>query len=110
MVKIFFITFLASGNDALPEMPFDKELWHTKDGMDFPYRAKMYKDLLYGDTLRVIQREEILQLLGEPDRIDSNYLFYEVSQEHIGFIPFQTKTLVIILSGDSTRNKVLLAE
>jgi hypothetical protein len=51
------------------------------------------------DSLR---KDEILDLLGQPDKIDGNYLFYRIAQQRLGFWPLHTKTLVIKFYEDST--------
>ena len=79
-----------------------------KKDSDYPYRNKMLKDLIASDTLKRLKKEEIINMLGEPDRIDSAYLFYPIAQERLGFFPLHTKTLVIKLSNDSTANSVMI--
>ena len=70
--------------------------------MDYPYRNEMLKDLVYNVALKGSKKEEVIDLLGQPDRSDSSYLFYAIAQERIGFFPLHTKTLVIKLTKDST--------
>lgn len=84
------------------EMAFDKEKWSVKEGNDYPFRDRMLHDIVYNDTVRTLHKNEILELLGEPDRIDSSYLFYKIVQKRIQFIPLHTKTMVVKLSGDNT--------
>jgi hypothetical protein len=84
------------------QLKFNEAKWKTKDGPDYPYRNQMLDNLIDSDTLKQLKRVEILDLLGEPDRIDSAYLFYRVKQKRITFFPLSTKTLVIKLSADST--------
>ena len=84
------------------EMVFDKAKWITKDGEDYPFRDKMLNDIVYNDTVRSQNRDEILELLGKPDRINENYLYYMVAQKRLGSWPLHTKTLVIKFSDDNT--------
>ena len=60
--------------------------------------------------LRDLKRDEILELLGEPTRVDTNYLFYRVSQKRLGLWPIHTKSMVIQLAEDSTVNWVKIHE
>jgi len=86
---------------------FDKVKWRTKSNADYPNRNKMLTALMSSDTLKRLKKEEVVQLLGEPDRRDNAYLFYTVAQERLGFFPLHTKTLVIKIN-DSTPNSVML--
>ena len=86
------------------EMVFDKEKWNNKDGADYPYRDKMLNDIVYNDTLRSLNKSEVLELLGEPSYYRDNkiFLYYEISQKRLGFIPLHTKTMVIKLTENNT--------
>lgn len=70
--------------------------------MDYPYRDKMLKDLITNHLLRGVKKEELVNMLGQPGRSDSDYLFYTIAQERLGFFPLHTKSLVIKLTKDST--------
>lgn len=82
-------------------MVFDKSRWNVSEGLDYPFRDRMVNDVVYNDTIRDLSKNEILDLLGEPDRINENYLYYLVDQKRIGNWPLHTKTMVIKLTGDS---------
>lgn len=84
------------------EMLFDKAKWETKDGADYPYREKMLNDIVYNDTVRTLNKDGILDMLGEPDRINENHLYYMIAQKRLGYWPLHTKTLVIKFSEDNT--------
>src|SRR5688572_19938900 len=86
----------------LPVQKFDATKWRIKEGEDYPFREKMLKDLVYNVTLKGIKHEQLIQLLGRPDRVDNSYLFYRVFQKRIDFFPLSTKTLVFKLTKDST--------
>ncbi len=90
------------------DIQFESSKWNTKDGADYPFRNKMLQDLLEKDTLRYLKKEEVIALLGQPDRSDNVYLFYRVDQERVGFFLLHTKTLVIKLSKD--RNSIMIHE
>lgn len=87
---------------------FDKNRWLVKDGQDYPYRSEMLEDLMNHPELRKFDKDQVLDLLGKPDRVDSLYLFYRIDQDRLGPWPLHTTTLVIKLSGDSTLNKVMI--
>lgn len=82
---------------------FDKNKWAVKEGRKYPFRNLMLNDLVYTIKLKGFTKDSILNLLGEPTRTDSNYLFYLVDQTWFPEIPvpFQTKTLVIKLANDT---------
>jgi hypothetical protein len=89
------------------DIEFDKTKWRIKEVNDFnqpdyPHRNEMLKDLINHQRLNGLKKNELLDLLGQPDQIDSGYLFYQVSQRRLYFFPLHTKTLVIKLDRDST--------
>lgn len=84
------------------EMKFDEAKWKTKDGEDYPFRDKMLNDVIYNDTLRALRKGAILDVLGEPDRTNDDYLYYTISRKRLGFWTLHAKTMVIKFSGDDT--------
>lgn len=82
------------------EMVFDKEKWKTKDGKNYPYRDKMMNDIVYNDTIRMLNKEQLLELLGKPDYIREGHLYYRINETRIGNWPLKTKTMVIKLMED----------
>lgn len=94
------------------EIVFDQEKWKTLDGKDYPFRESMLNDLVYNDTIRTLNRAEILDLLGEPSyyRVDTNFLYYTVTQKRVGSWPLRTKTMVIKFSGRDTIEWIKIAE
>lgn len=86
------------------EMTFDREKWRIQDGKDYPYRAKMLNDVLYNDTIRTLNKEEILELLGAPSyyRDNDNFLYYTITQSSIGLLNLKSKTMVIKLDEDQS--------
>ena len=91
-------------NETATEISFDKTKWRTKKGRDYPYRDLIVNEIVYNDTVRMKNKDGILELLGEPDRINDGHLYYMIAQKRLGFWPLHTKTLVIKLSNDSTIN------
>lgn len=96
--------------EATPEIKFDEAKWKTKEGRDYPYRDSMLNDLISMDALRAMVKEEILDLLGEPDRIDNNHFFYLIKQKRLWFWPLNTKTMVIKLEEDGTPEWIKIHE
>lgn len=83
---------------------FDETKWKTKKGWGYAYRNQMLDDLMNDPEIRKLKRAEIINLLGEPNRTDGDYLFYTVDQKRALILPLHTKTLVINLYPDSTIN------
>lgn len=113
LLVLVFIFLVISTAPVLNKEPsnllaFAKAQWKIKNDMDYPYRNKMRNDLITNDRLKRLKKDEIINQLGQPDRIDSAYLFYRIAQERIGFFPLHTKTLVIKLSNDSAANSVMI--
>lgn len=79
---------------------FDQKKWQIKDENDYPYRKDMFTDLIASDTIKKLNKAGIIDLLGDPDKIDNNHFFYQISQERIGSWPIRTKTLVIKMEND----------
>ena len=75
---------------------FDQSKWQLKQGKDHPFREQMVEDILYNDSIRALTREEMIELLGEPDyyRTDSNFLHYRIDETKLGFWTLHTKTMV----------------
>jgi hypothetical protein len=88
--------------ESVSEMTFDKSKWAVKEGGDYPYRDQMVNDVLYNDTIRSLNGEEILGLLGKPDRINEGHLYYRITETSLGFWTLHAKTLVIKLSADNS--------
>jgi hypothetical protein len=81
---------------------FDKEKWKVKDGYSYAYRDKMLHDLVYNVPLKGLKKSEVLELLGLPNRINNNYLFYIIDEKRAFFFPLHVRTLVIKLDKANT--------
>src|SRR4051812_11280729 len=66
------------------EIKFDKKKWRAKDDDDYPFREAMLNDLMINENLKGMKRDDAIRLLGEPDKIDTSYLFYRVEQKRLG--------------------------
>jgi len=89
-------------SNNLNQEKFDKIKWQVKEDKDYPYRSKMLEDLISNHPLKGLKKDELIDILGLPDRTDSSYLFYRIAQKRIGVFPLSTKTLVIKLNKDGT--------
>lgn len=87
---------------AVYEISFDKEKWRTKEGKDYPFREGMLNEILYTDTVRSLNKYKALDLLGEPDRSNENYLYYMIDQKRLGSWVIHSKTMVIKFTDDIT--------
>lgn len=85
-------------HERTTEIAFDKSKWHLKKGVDYLYRNQMLNDIVYNDTIRSLSENEIIGLLGEPDRRNNEYLYYQIKQKRLFNWPLHTKTMVIKLS------------
>ena len=81
---------------------FDKTKWQTKEGRNYPFRDKMVNDVVYNDTIRSLQQSQIIDLFGEPDRSNDNYIYYLIKQERLLFWPLHSKFMVVKFKDDST--------
>ena len=104
LLLFFLLCFLACKNKQdNSAWKFDKVKWAVKKNNQYPYRDKMLKDLIDNYELHGLKKEEVLNMLGQPNRTDNGYLFYTVDQEvFANILPLHTKTLVIKLTRDST--------
>jgi hypothetical protein len=111
-IGLSFISFVYDANVSNMErengIVFDQKKWNMKNEDGFAYRNVMLKDLIKSNKLKKLKKQEIIDLLGQPDRIDSAYLFYRVAQQRIGEFPLHTTTLVIKISNDTTGNAVMV--
>lgn len=91
---------------------FNPVKWKTKEGDDYPYRSEMLDDIVYNDTIRSLNRKEILDLLGEPSyyREDKNFLHYEIAQKRLGSWPLSTKVMIVKFLDDNTIDWIKIHE
>lgn len=102
-----------SDNAALEtavDSTFEKEKWLIKRGEDYPYRDQMLNDIVYNDTIRTLLKDEIIALLGAPDRINEGHLYYLIDQRRLGSWTLHSKTMVIKLSEEGTIDWIKIHE
>lgn len=97
-------------HETMSEITFDQTKWGIKEGLAYPYRDQMLNSIVYNDTVRSLNKDEILDLLGEPDRKNNGYLYYLISQRRLGFWPLHTKTMVVKLSENNTIDWIKIHE
>lgn len=76
---------------------FNKGKWKIKNGNKYPFRDQMFHDIIYNDSIRSLNKEQLTQLLGAPDYTRTTYLYYRIKETFIGNWPIKTKTMVIKL-------------
>ena len=81
---------------------FNKEKWNVKVGKKYPYRNKMLLDVVYNDTVRSLNKDQILSLFAEPDRIAENHFYYLIDQKNLGLWTLNTKFMVIKFEDEET--------
>ena len=59
------------------KIKFDREKWVQQEGDSYPYRNAMLNDLIADKKLTGTKRNGILNTLGEPTKVDTNYFFTE---------------------------------
>tara|TARA_R110000850_G_scaffold107089_2_gene218512 strand:- start:451 stop:819 length:369 start_codon:yes stop_codon:yes gene_type:complete len=78
--------------------PFNHQQWLTKEGDDYPFREKMFHTVVYNDTIRSLNKEEIINLLGPADRFEDNHYYYRIAQTRLKDWPLHTTSMVIKFS------------
>lgn len=105
LLIFFLLCFISCKNKSEQDQQekFDKIKWATKEDRTYPYRNKMLHDLVYKQKLKGLRKEEVLDMLGQPNRTDTNYFFYIVDQSFLGDmpVPMHTKSLVIKFLNDT---------
>jgi hypothetical protein len=110
--QILFILLLCVACVSEPEneMTFDKTKWAEKEGEDYPYRNLMLSNVIYNDTIRNLNKNDVLNLLGEPDRINEGYIYYMINQKRLVFWPLHSKFLVFKFKDKNTIDWIKIHE
>ncbi len=64
---------------------------------NYSYRDEMLDDLVYNVKLKGLTKQQVIAMLGEPERTNDGHLYYEVLSEEVGSFPLHKKFLVIKL-------------
>ena len=59
------------------KIKFDREKWVQQEGDSYPYRNAMLNDLIADKKLTGTKRNGILNVLGKPIKVYTNYFFTE---------------------------------
>lgn len=114
-IKIFaLLLFLTSScsnaNEEIAPIAFEKTNWQIQKDGDYVFRPQMVHDVLYNDTIRSLNKNQIINILGKPDKINEGHLYYTIAQKRMGTWPLHTRTLVIKLTEEETVEWVKLHE
>jgi len=60
----------------------------------------MVNNIVYNDKVQSLNKDEIPELLGKPDRVNENYFYYLVKENRLWFWTLHTKTMVIKIIND----------
>ncbi len=96
--------------ESIKQEKFNKEKWSIKSGDNYPFRDDMLNNVLHNDSIRKLNRVEIIELLGRPDKDRDSFLYYRVNEEKLGILTLHTKTMVIKFTGDSSIEWIKLHE
>ena len=102
ILPIMFLTACKRQDKDMKQEKFDQQKWATKVDLDYPYRDAMLKDLMTNQSLKKLKRDQVLNLLSEPTRTDTGYLFYNVATDRLGPLIIHSKSLVIKFHKDSS--------
>ena len=106
-LKIFTFSFLciiliSCKSDAPEVIAFNQVQWNTKEGKDYLYRPQMLNNVLYNDTIRSLNKEQIVSLLGNPDYTKENFMYYRIKEKRAGLWTLHTTTMVIKFKDETT--------
>jgi hypothetical protein len=83
------------------EIKFDQEKWNYGDGLTFPNRDRMLKDLLQNQKLKGLKYQQVINLLHRPQGADSTMMYYEIVRQIDLGSKKTNKNLILYLSKDS---------
>lgn len=84
------------------ELTFDQKKWLHKEGKDFPYREKMYKDVVYNDSIRKLNKDQIHKLLGAPTKTNKGHIYYRIKETRFLGWKLHTRTVVFKFKEDQS--------
>lgn len=99
-VILLLLGLMACGQE-MEQVTFDQEKWLIKEGKDYPHREQMVNDVLYNDTIRSLNKAQLLGLLGAPDRNNEGHLYYLIKQPRLLGWPLHTTTLVVKMEDEN---------
>ena len=102
---LYFICFIlcltgCQSDTKVPQRPFNQKEWLEKEGKDYPNRPAMLEAVIYSDSLRTLNKSQLLETLGPPDYERENHLYYRISESRLGFWTLKTQSIVIKISNE----------
>jgi hypothetical protein len=94
-ILLGLVYIFKNDNTEFRHISFDHAKWSIKEHGLYPHRKQMLDDVIYNDSIRSLDKTQILQLLGKPDRENEGHLYYMIDQKRALYFPLNTKTLVI---------------
>jgi hypothetical protein len=108
LLTLAVLTFSSCNNNdkpeqKLPDISFNKAQWKEKKGDSYTYRKQMVKDLLHHYKWSGITKDSLVQMLGQPDKVDipEGLFMYDYNSQP-GFIGTTIEALVFEMNKDST--------
>ena len=116
VIQFFLLILLfASCNSKQSELPentpeFSSYLWQVVENGEYPYREHFVEYVLHNDSLRALNKQQIIHLLGNPTKENNNYVYYRISDTHLWFWPLHTKTIVFKFNEDNSVDWIKIHE
>ncbi len=108
ILLLLFISCLAC--TTVDEIPFDKEKWMLKEGKDYLYRNQMVNAIVYNDTIRTLNKKQLLTLLDTPSYTREGHMYYRITENRLGNWTLHTKTMVVKLLEDESIDWIKIHE
>lgn len=104
LVVFFLFISCKENSEEILKKTFDAAFWSVRDDEgNYAHRDEMLEDLVYKVQLKGLTKEKVITMLGEPDRTNNDYLYYDVYiKEENRVFPFQKRYLVLKLAKDNT--------
>lgn len=80
---------------VLVDSTFNPIKWRKKVDGEYIHRHIMYRDVLYNDTVRSLNEQQLTKLLGKPDYTEGLHYYYRINENNLGFWTLKTKTMVV---------------
>jgi hypothetical protein len=114
LILMTLLTSCKCNTSSIPKEPkvisFDKIKWKQKDDQGYTYRDEMVNDLIKNRTLEGLKKADVINLLGNPDKIDQNVLTYEILEQKSYGFQFNKKIMVLYIEKDSTVGKATVLD
>lgn len=111
ILSALFVIFLLALSSCSRTQKFTRDAWSYADDLEFPSRDKILDDLLTSHPLKGLTHHQILQLIGQPQNIDTAKFMYTYEIENTAYRynpkkkPIHIKNLLVYFSKDSVVTK-----